>query len=141
MPETRRHVLKELLTKARTLNDDSGYDPTFKEEILWDTLVFGLRSDKGKKDAISKRNSFTFQQVYDLAKTEESTKAQMQAITRGYQVGSVHSVRRKQKSDAPAPRLTIKTSQSDRAKPRLQRPGHLPAGKRRRRKRLLWGQQ
>ena len=76
MPETRRHVLEELLTKARTLNDDSGYDPAFKEETLWDTLVFGLRSDKGKKDAISKRNSFTFQQVYDLAKTEESTKAQ-----------------------------------------------------------------
>ena len=98
-------MLEELLTKARTLNDDSGYDPAFKEETLWDTLVFGLRSDKGKKDAISKRNSFTFQQVYDLAKTEESTKAQMQAITRGYQVGSVHSVRRKQKSDAPAPRL------------------------------------
>ncbi|CAH3043556.1 unnamed protein product, partial [Porites lobata] len=46
---------------------------------------------KGRKDAISKGNSFTFQQVYDLAKTEESTKAQMQAITRGYQVGSVHS--------------------------------------------------
>ena len=103
MPETRRHVLEELLTKARTLNDDSGYDPAFKEETLWDTLVFGLRSDKGRKDAISKGNSFTFQQVYDLAKTEESTKAQMQAITHGYQVGSVHSVRRKQKSDAPAP--------------------------------------
>ena len=101
MPETRRHVLEELLTKARTLNDDSGYDPAFKEETLWDTLVFGLRSDKGRKDAISKGNSFTFQQVYDLAKTEESTKAQ--TITHRYQVGSVHSVRRKQKSDAPAP--------------------------------------
>ena len=103
MAETRRHVLEELLTKARTLNDDSGYDPAFKEETLWDTLVFGLRSDKVRKDTISKGNSLTFQQVHDLAKTEESTKAQMQAITQEYQAGSVHSVRRKQKSDTPAP--------------------------------------
>lgn len=103
MAETRRHVLEELLTKARTLNDDSGYDPAFNEETLWDTLVFGLRSDKGRKDAISKGNSFTFQQVYDLAKTEESTKAQMQAITRGYQVGSVHS---KKKTKIRCPRST-----------------------------------
>ena len=101
MPVTRIHVLEELLTKARTLNDDSGYDPPFKEETLWDTLVFGLRSDKVRKDAIAKGNSLTFQQVNDLAKTEESAKAKMQAITQGYQAGSVHSVRRKQKSDTP----------------------------------------
>ena len=85
MPETRRHVLKEFLTKARTLNDHSGYDPAFKEETLWDTLVFGLRSDKVRKDAISKGNSLAFQQVYDLAKTEESTKGQMQPVTQGDQ--------------------------------------------------------
>ena len=54
MPETRRHVLEELLTKARTLSDDSGYDPAFKEETLWDTLVFGLRSDKGRKEKKTK---------------------------------------------------------------------------------------
>ena len=54
MPETRRHVLEELLTKARTLNDDSGYDPALKEETLWDTLVFGLRSDKGRKEKKTK---------------------------------------------------------------------------------------
>ena len=73
--------LEEFLTKARTLVDDCGYDPAFKEETLRDMLVFGLKSDKVRKDAISKGNSLTFQQVYDLAKTEESTKAQMQAIT------------------------------------------------------------
>ena len=91
--------LEEFLTKARTLVDDSGYDPAFKEETLRDTLAFRLKSDKVRKDATSKGNSLTFQQVYDLAKTEESTKAQMQAITQGDQAGSVHSVRRKQKPD------------------------------------------
>ena len=181
-----------------------------KRKLLGDTLAFGLKSDKVRKDATSKGNSLTFQQVYDLAKTEESTKAQMQAITQGDQAGSVHSVRRKQKPDtrqswtdhtAPVQTMrkddsqcqvppadkhkfkfkfkfngcsrcgnkhsttgtcsampakcqycgktghvqrvheeTIKTSQRNCAKPRLQRPGHLPAGKRRRRHRLLWRQ-
>ena len=50
---------------------------------------------------LGKGNSLTFHQVYDLAKTEESTQAQMQAITQGNQAGTVHSVRRKQKSDTP----------------------------------------
>ena len=50
---------------------------------------------------ISKGISLTFHQVYDLAKTEESTKAQMQVITQGDQAGTVHSVRRKQKPDTP----------------------------------------
>ena len=55
--------LEEFLTKARTLVDDSGYDPAFKEETLRDTLVFGLKSDKVRKGAISKGNSLTFQQL------------------------------------------------------------------------------
>ena len=67
--------LEIFLTKARTLIDDSGYDPAFKDETLCDTLIFGLKSDQVRKDAISKGNSLTFQQVYDLAKTEESTNA------------------------------------------------------------------
>ena len=45
----------EFLTKARTLGDDSGYDHALKEETLWDKLLFG------RKDAISKGNSLTFQ--------------------------------------------------------------------------------
>ena len=69
--------LEKFLTKARTLINDSGYDPAFQEETLRDTLVFGLKSDKVRKDAISKSNALTFQQLYDLAKTEESTRAQM----------------------------------------------------------------
>ena len=64
-------LLEEFLTKARMLIDDSGYDPAFQEEALRDTLVFGLKSGKVRKDAISKGNALTFQQLYDLAKTEE----------------------------------------------------------------------
>ena len=90
--------LEEFLTKARTVIDDSGYDPAFKYETLRDTLIFGLKSDKVRKDAISKGNSLTFQQVYDLAKTEESTKAQMQVIRQGNVDTELHSVRSKKKA-------------------------------------------
>lgn len=51
--------LEEFLTKARTLIADSGYDPAFQEETLRDTLVFGLKSDKVRKDAISKGNALS----------------------------------------------------------------------------------
>ena len=87
----------EFLTMARTLGDDSGYDHELKEETLWDKLLFG------RKDAISKGNSLSlFKQVYDLAKTEESTKAQMQAIAQAGHDTIKHSGRRKKKPDTSA---------------------------------------
>lgn len=50
-----------------------------------------------------------FKQVYDLAKTEESTKAQMQAIAQAGHHASKHSVRRKNKPDT-SPALTEHTA-------------------------------
>ena len=73
--------LEEFVTKARLLVDDSGYLAAVKDESLRDALVFGLRSDKVRRDAIAKGNELTFQQVYELAKVDESTRAQMKAIT------------------------------------------------------------
>ena len=90
--------LEEFLTKARTLIDDSGYDPAFKDETLRDTLIFGLKSDKVRNDAISKGDSLTSQQVYDLRKTEESTKAQMHVIRQGDLNSELHSKRSKKEA-------------------------------------------
>ena len=64
--------------------------------MLLDTLVFGLRSDKVRKDAIALGNKLTLQQIYDLAKTEESTTARMKTITQGgseIKIKDTHSVR------------------------------------------------
>ena len=47
------------------------------------------------KDAIALGNKLTFQQIYDLAKTEESATAQMKAITQGnseIKIKETHSV-------------------------------------------------
>ena len=64
--------LEEFVTKARLLVDDSGYPAAVKDESLRDTLVLGLKSDKVRRDAIAKGNELTFQQVYVLAKVDES---------------------------------------------------------------------
>ena len=89
--------LEEFLTKTRTLIDDNGYVPAFKDETLRDTLIFGLKSDKVRKDAVSKGNYLTFQRVYELANTEESTRAQMEVIKQGDLTSELHSVRSKKK--------------------------------------------
>ena len=89
-------TLEEFVTKARVLVDDSGYlSAVVKEDALRDTLVFGLRSDKVRRDAIAKGNGLTFQQVYELAKVDESTRAQMKAITQNGDKTELHVVRSK----------------------------------------------
>jgi hypothetical protein len=50
---------------------------------LRNTLVFGVGSNKVRKDAIALGNTLTFKQIYDMAKVDESTKAQMKIITQG----------------------------------------------------------
>ena len=90
--------LEEFVTKARLLVDDSGYPAAVKDETLRDTLVFGLKSDKVRRDAIAKGNDLTFQQVYELAKVDESTRAQMKAITQHEDTSELHTVRSKKKS-------------------------------------------
>ena len=90
--------LEEFVTKARLLVDDSGYPAAVKDESLRDTLVFGLRSDKVRRDAMAKGNELTFQQVYELAKVDESTRAQMKAIIQSEDKTELHSVRSQKKS-------------------------------------------
>ena len=90
--------LEEFVTKARLLVDDSGYPAASKDITLRDTLVFGLKSDKVRRDAIAKGNDLTFQQVYELAKVDESTRAQMKAITQTDDTTELHAVRSKKKS-------------------------------------------
>ena len=84
--------LEEFVTKTRLLIGDGGYDPAAKETTLTDTLVFGVTSDKVRKDVMALGNSLTFKQVYDLAKVDESTKAQMKIISKGDDKTDLHTV-------------------------------------------------
>ena len=57
-------------------------------------LVFGMNSDKARRDAIAFGNDLTFEAAYNMAKTEESTTAQMDVITKRQSSESeVHAVR------------------------------------------------
>jgi hypothetical protein len=48
--------LEEFVTKTKRLFDEGGYHQDFKDETLRDNLVFGLNSDKVRKDAIALGN-------------------------------------------------------------------------------------
>ena len=84
--------VEEFVTEARLLVEDGGYDPAAKENVLRDTPVFGVASNKVRKDAIALGNRLTFKQVYDLAKVDESTKAQMKIISKGDEKSDLHTV-------------------------------------------------
>ena len=86
--------LEEFLTRARTLIDEGGYEGDAKEEELRNVLVFGMNSDKARWDAIAFCNDLTLEAAYNMAKTEESTTAQMDVITKRQSSESkVHAVR------------------------------------------------
>lgn len=113
-------AIEEFVTKARLLIDDGGYDQRIKNDTLRDTLVFGVTSDKVRRDAIAIGNTLTFQQVYDLAKVDESTRTQMKAISQGEEKSIVHAVRSKKKFDyknSKAQNQDKKTSFSKSKKP------------------------
>ena len=89
--------LEEFVTKVHLLVDDSGYPEAVKQETLRDTLLFGLKSDKVRRDAIAKGNELTFQQVYEFAKVDESTRLQMKAIMQHEGSSELHTVRSRKK--------------------------------------------
>ena len=98
--------LEEFVTKARLLIENGSYAAEVKDETLQDTLVFGLKSDQVRRDAIKLGNTLTLKQVYDLAKVEESTKAQLEVITKGDPTTDVHAVRsRNKKSPSFKPQM------------------------------------
>ena len=51
-----------------------------------------MASDKVHKDAIALGSGLTFKRVYDLAKVDESTKAQMKIISKGDEKFDLHTV-------------------------------------------------
>ena len=57
--------LEDFVIKARALVDEAGYSPSVKEEILSDTLVFGIDSDEVRKDVTSRGDSLSLKNVDD----------------------------------------------------------------------------
>ena len=86
-------TFKEFIKQARRLIDDSSCPAAARDVMLRDTAVFGIKSNKVRRDAMAICNNLTYQQVYDFAKTEESTEAQMVAIASHEATTDVHAVK------------------------------------------------
>ena len=86
--------LEEFVSEARLLVEDGGYDPGAKKNTLRHILVFGVASDKVRKDAIALGNSLTFNQACELANVDESTKAHMKIISKGDEKSDLHTTQR-----------------------------------------------
>ena len=80
--------LEKFVTEAWLLVEDGAYESAEKEDTLQDTLVFGIASDKVRKDTIALCNGLTFKQVCDFA----STKAQIRVISKGDEKYDLHTV-------------------------------------------------
>ena len=74
-------TIEEFVTKAKRLVEEAGYPEQMKEEMMRDTMVFGVGSDQVRSDAIKIGDTLTYQQIYNLAKIDESTRAQMEVLS------------------------------------------------------------
>ena len=79
--------------RAQTLLEESGYPAANRKHMLHYTPVFDIKLDKVRRYDIAVCNNLMFQQVYDLAKTEESITAQMDIIAGGDSSLQVHVVK------------------------------------------------
>jgi len=89
--------------------EDGGYNPAAKENALRDTVIFDVASDKVRKDAMALGSGLTFKQVYDLAKVDENTNAQMQIISQGDEKSDLHTLQRESaySTHEPPPRQSF----------------------------------
>lgn len=93
------------------LIDDGGHETTVRESTLRDVLVFGLKSNNLRRDAIALGKTLTFKQVCDLAKAKESAKALMKIMTQGeYKLASLHVVYDRHQSTESKQKLPTKKS-------------------------------
>ena len=112
-------MFDEYLTKAKLLLAECHYHHDAVDRILRDTLVFGVKSDKVRRDAIDEGDTLTLQKFIQIAKTHESTETQMAAM-KSDTTTTTHAVRSKQKKQARAkPTSNSKPQKSENQKSNL----------------------
>ena len=72
--------LDDFLTEARLLIQNSGYPADLHDELMRDALVFGVDSEIVRKKCIAEENALTFQKAREIARTEEATRMQLEAM-------------------------------------------------------------
>ena len=82
--------LDDFLTEARLLIQNSGYPADLHYELMRDALVFGVDSEVVRKKCIAEGNALTFQKAREIARTEEATRMQLEAMA---VTSQIHSLR------------------------------------------------
>ncbi len=84
--------LEEFIAKLRTLVNEANYPDEQKDRFLRDFLVFGMNSDRVRKDCLKLGNTLTFDNARDMARAEESAEQQLKII--GTHTAEVHAINR-----------------------------------------------
>ena len=83
--------LDEFLAEAKLLIQNSGYSTDMHDELLRDALVFGVDSDTVRKKCIAEGNKVTLQKAREIARTEEATKMQLEAMANHSQINLLNN--------------------------------------------------
>ena len=87
--------LDDFLTEAKLLIQNSGgYLSELHDELLRDALVFGVDSDVVRKKYIAEENDLTLKKAREIARTDEATRQQLQAMTSEADTTHVNSLHR-----------------------------------------------
>ena len=86
--------LNDFLTEAKLLIQNSGYLSELHDELLRDVLVFGVDSDVVRKKCTTQGNNLTLKKAREIARTDEATRQQLQAMTSEADTTHVNSLHR-----------------------------------------------
>ena len=80
---------------------EANYPIAHHERFLRDFLVFGMNSQRVRKECLKEGNSLTFQKAKDVAKAEESADTQLKLMKKTTEVNTVKKplTRKASKSD------------------------------------------
>ena len=81
--------LDDFLTEAKLLIQNSGFPSELHDELMRDTLVFGVDSEVVRKKCIAEGNELTFKKAKEIARTEEATKLQLKVMAGSNQVDAI----------------------------------------------------
>ena len=97
--EQKDKSLEEFLTEIRLTVNDCGYqDSNFRDEMIRDTLVFGIRNDQVRFKCISKGNELTLQKAIEIARNEVATGIHVKELDNTQEVHSVRKSRYPQRN-------------------------------------------
>lgn len=98
--------LDEFLTEARLLVQNSGYNADMLDELMRDTLVFGVDSDTVRRKCIAEGNGLTYEKAKQIARTEEATRMQIKFMNEPLIPNQVDALKHKKRPEQNRPPRT-----------------------------------